>query len=51
MPFGLSNVPVTFQRYINKILAEKLDIFVVVYLDNILIFTKDPGQLHVKAVR
>ena len=43
MPFGLSNAPATFQGYVNKILAEKLDIFVVVYLDNILIYTKDPG--------
>ncbi len=51
MPFGLSNTPASFQSYINKILAEKVDIFVVVYLDDILIFTKDPGQLHVEAVR
>ena len=48
--FGLSNAPVTFQGYVNKILAEKLDIFVVVYLDNILIYTKDPGQPHVEDV-
>ena len=43
MPFGLSNAPTTFQRYINKILAKKLDIFVIIYLDDILIYTKDPG--------
>ena len=49
--FGLSNAPATFQEYINKILAEKLNIFVVVYLDNILIYTKDFGQPHVKVVR
>ena len=49
--FGLSNAPVTFQRYVNKILAEKLDIFVIVYLNDILIYIKDPGQPHVKAVR
>ncbi len=42
MPFSLSNVPTSFQGYINKILAEKLDIFVVIYLDNILIYIKDP---------
>ena len=51
MPFGLFNAPVTFQGYINKILAEKLDIFVIVYLDNILIYTKDPGRPYVEAVR
>ncbi len=41
MPFSLSNVLASFQDYINKILAEKLDICVVVYLDDILIYTKD----------
>ena len=51
MPFGLSNAPATFQGYINKILAEKLDIFVIVYLDDILIYTKDLGQPHVEAMR
>ena len=51
MPFGLSNAPAIFQRYVNKVLAEKLDIFVIVYLDNILIYTKDWGQPHVEAVR
>ena len=50
MPFRLSNTPASFQGYINKILAEKLDIFVIVYLDNILIYTKDQGQGHVEAV-
>ena len=50
MPFGRSNTPATFQRYVNKILAEKLDIFVIVYLDDILIYIEDPGQPHVKAV-
>ncbi len=51
MPFGLSNAPANYQGYINKILAEKLNIFVVVYLDDILIYTEDPGQSHVEAVR
>ncbi len=50
MPFSLSNAPASFQGYINKILAEKLDIFVVMYLDDILIYIKDPGRPHVDAV-
>ena len=50
MPFGLSNIPVTFQGYVNKILAKKLDIFVIVYLDDILIYTKAPKQPHVEAI-
>ena len=48
--FGLSNAPASFQDYINKILAEKLDIFIIVYLDDIPIYTDDPGQAHVNAV-
>ena len=51
MPFGLSNTLAIFQRYVNKILAKKLDIFVVVYLDDILIYTKDPRQSYVEVVR
>ncbi len=51
MLFGFSNAPASFQGYINKILAEKLDIFNVIYLDNILIYTEDPGQPHFEAVR
>ena len=50
MPFGLTNAPGSFQGYVNKILAEKLDIFVIVYLDDILIYIKDPGKAHIKAV-
>ncbi len=44
MPFGLSNTSPNFQGYINKILAEKLNIFIVMYLDDILIYHKDSGQ-------
>ena len=51
MPFGFSNAPATFQGYVNKILAEKLDIFIIVYLDDILIYTEDLSQPHVEVVR
>ena len=51
MPFGLSNALASFQEYINKILAEKLNIFIIVYLDDIFIYTKDPSQPHVNTVR
>ena len=51
MPFGLSNAPASFQGYINKILAKKLNVFIIVYLDNILIYTKDKCQGHVAGVR
>ena len=51
MPFGLTNAPATFQGYINKILAEKLDVSVIVYLDDIFIYTKDKGKDHIQAIR
>ena len=51
MPFGLFNVSASFQGYINKILAEKLNIFVIIYLDYILIYTEDLGQGYIEAVR
>ena len=51
MPFSLINVLGSFQSYVNKILAEKLNIFVIVYLDNILIYMKDLRKDHVKAVQ
>lgn len=37
--FGLFNVLASFQEYIHKILIEKLDVFIIIYLDNILIST------------
>ena len=50
MLFGLSNAPASFQGYINKILAAKLDVFVIVSLDDILIYTEDAGHAHFNAV-
>ena len=35
----------------NKILAKKLDIFVIVYLDDILIYTKNAIQAYINAVQ
>ncbi|CCO34667.1 Retrotransposable element Tf2 155 kDa protein type 1 OS=Schizosaccharomyces pombe (strain 972 / ATCC 24843) GN=Tf2-1 PE=4 SV=1 [Rhizoctonia solani AG-1 IB] len=50
MPFGLTNAPAAFQQFMNNLLCDLLDITVVVYLDDILIFSKDPGE-HSKHVR
>ncbi len=49
--FGLTNVPATFQGSINKILVEKLDVFIIGYLDDIFIYTESEGEKHVQAIR
>jgi hypothetical protein len=46
MPFGLSYVPGTFQRLMNRMLHDYLGIFVAVYLDDVIIFTKGPFEQH-----
>jgi hypothetical protein len=52
MPFGLTNAPAVFQRFMNDIFHDLLDIYVIVYLDNILIFSKSREEHvgHVKEV-
>lgn len=51
MLFGLFNTSASFQGYINKILAKKLNIFVHVHLDDILIYIENPGQTSIEAMQ
>ena len=44
MPFSLTNAPTTFQAYINRALAGLIDIYYVVYLDNILVYSDTHAQ-------
>jgi Reverse transcriptase (RNA-dependent DNA polymerase) len=39
MPFGLTNVPGGSQRFLNGIFSDLLDVYVIIYLDDILIFS------------
>jgi len=52
MLFRLTNAPATFQRFMNNVFADLLDVCVVVYLDDILIYSDDITQhwSHVKEI-
>ena len=52
MPFGLTNAPTVFQHMANDIFRDFLDIFIIVYLDDILIYSKtqEEHDVHVRQV-
>ena len=50
MPFGLTNAPAVFQHFMNDVFRDLLDINVLVYLDDILIFSDHPMK-HTAEVR
>ncbi|SGY45721.1 BQ5605_C001g00329 [Microbotryum silenes-dioicae] len=50
MPFGLTNAPAAFQHLMNSIFRDLLDVSVLVYLDDILIFSGDECQ-HTRHVQ
>ena len=39
MPIGLTNTPATFQAVINNVLYKYIDIFIIIYLNNILVYS------------
>ena len=40
-----------FQSYIIKILMKKLNVFVIMYLENIFIYIENEGKKHVNAIQ
>ena len=50
LPFGLCNAPATFQTLMNHVFRDVLDEYVLVYLDDIMIYSKTPEE-HLQHIR
>jgi hypothetical protein len=52
LPFGLTNAPATFMHLMNETFRSMLDVFVLIFLDDILIFSKtlEEHERHVRQV-
>ena len=52
MPFGLTNVLTAFMDLMNRVFHPYLDQFLVVFIDNILVYSKDDqeNEQHLKIV-
>ena len=46
MSFSLTNAPMAFQQFMNNIFFDLLDVCVMIYLDNILIYSNNMSKHH-----
>ena len=44
MSFGLTNAPIAFQQFINNIFSNLLDVCIMIYLDDILIYSNNMSE-------
>lgn len=52
MPFGLTNAPATFMRLMNEVFHDYLDKFVIIFVDDILVYSRmtEEHEKHLKMV-
>ncbi|XP_019082620.1 PREDICTED: uncharacterized protein LOC109125447, partial [Camelina sativa] len=52
MPFRLTNAPTTFMRLMNSVFQEFLDVSVIIFIDDILVYSKSPKEyaMHLRAI-
>ena len=50
MPFGLTNAPTTFQTFVNNLFREFLNKFIIIYLDDIVIYSNTYEE-HIQHLR